>query len=93
MNGITDADFNVWKHHPVSKVYLKYLEDYASLLGREFLDRWIAGAITADSEKELRGRILTLADLVELKFESIEKFYQKPEEENATEVAQVVSET
>lgn len=92
LDGITKDDFQIWKHHPVSKLYLKYLEDYAALLGREFLDRWLAGHITTDTEKELRGRILTLTDLVELQFDSIKKFYQT-EEENEGTATQVIAET
>jgi hypothetical protein len=90
IEGITEADFQVWKHHPVSKVYLQYLADYRSMLLRELLERWEAGALTLETEKEIRGRTLTLADLVELRFASIQKFY---EEDNAAETAQVVAET
>lgn len=84
IDGLTEGDFQVWKHHPVSKLYLKYLDDYAMLLGRELLDRWLAGHITLETEKELRGRILTLTDLVELQFTSIEKFYQTEEKNEGT---------
>ena len=93
LDGLTDADFNVWKHHPVSKVYLKYLADYRTMLLRDLLARWESGALVLDTEKEIRGRTMTLAELGELQFASIQKFYQTSEEENATEVAQVVTET
>lgn len=93
LDGLTDADFNVWKHHPVSKVYLRYLTDYRTMLLRNVLERWEAGALTLETEKEIRGRTLTLAELVELNFASIEKFYQTDEEDNATEVAPVIAET
>lgn len=92
-DGLTESDFQVWKHHPVSKVYLKYLADYRTMLLRDLLERWEAGALTLETEKEIRGRTLTLAELVDLQFASIKKFYQTEEEENATEVAQVVAET
>jgi hypothetical protein len=93
IDGISEADFQVWKHHPVSKLYLKYLGDYRAALLRELLERWEAGSLVLDTEKEIRGRTMTLADLVELKFASIQTFYQRPEEDNATEVAQVIAET
>lgn len=90
LEGLTEADFQVWKHHPVSKLYLKYLGDYRAMLIRELLGRWEGGTLTLDTEKEIRGRTVTLAELAELQFASIQKFY---EEENATEVAQVIAET
>lgn len=93
LDGITESDFQVWKHHPVSKLYLRYLNDYRSALLKELVERWEAGHLTLETEKEIRGRTLTLADLTELQFASIEKFYQTEEEGNATEVAQVVTET
>lgn len=93
LDGLTDADFNVWKHHPVSKVYLKYLDDYRTMLLRDVLERWEAGSLTLDTEKEIRGRTVTLAELVELQFASIQTFYQKNEEENAAETAEVITET
>jgi hypothetical protein len=91
IEGLTKDDFQVWKHHPVSKLYLKYLGDYRAMLLRELLERWEAGALTLDTEKEIRGRTLTLADLVDLQFASIEKFYS--EEENEGTTSQVQSET
>jgi hypothetical protein len=92
LDGLTEADFNVWKHNPVSKVYLKYLGDYRAMLLQDLLARWEAGAITLDTEKEIRGRTMTLAELVELQFASIEKFYQT-EEENEGTPAKVIAET
>lgn len=93
LDGLTDSDFNVWKHHPVSKIYLQYLGDYRAMLLRDLLARWEAGAITLDIEKEIRGRAMTLAELGELQFASIQKFYQTDEEENAAEATEVQSET
>jgi hypothetical protein len=91
LDGISEGDFNAWKHHPVSKVYLRYLGDYRSMLLRELLGRWEAGKLELETEKEIRGRVMTLADLVELRFESIQKFYA--EEENETTATQIVPET
>lgn len=93
ISGLSEADFQVWKHHPVSKLYLKYLADYRSMLLKELIERWEAGALTLETEKEIRGRTMTLADLVELQFASVKKFYQTEEEDNAAEVAQVITET
>lgn len=91
LDGLTEGDFQVWKHHPVSKIYLQYLGDYRAMLLKELLGRWEAGALTLETEKEIRGRVMTLADLVELQFASIQKFYQ--EEDNEGTTAQVIAET
>ena len=90
-DGLTEADFQVWKHHPVTKVYLLYLGDYRAMLLRDLLERWEGGVLTLDTEKEIRGRTMTLAELGELQFASIQKFYA--EEENETTIAQVIPET
>lgn len=91
LDGIAEGDFQSWKHHPVSKIYLQYLVDYRAILLRDLLGRWEAGELTLETEKEIRGRTLTLAELVELQFPSIQKFYQ--EEENEATTAQVIPET
>jgi hypothetical protein len=92
INGITEADFQVWKHHPVSKIYLRYLADFRAMLLKELLGQWENGKLTLDTEKEIRGRTLTLADLTELQFASIQKFYQTEEDDEGT-TAQVIAET
>jgi hypothetical protein len=91
LEGIAEADFQSWKHHPVSKVYLQFLTDYRAMLLRDLLGRWEAGELTIETEKEIRGRTITLAELVELQFPSIQKFYQ--EEENEATSAEVIPET
>lgn len=91
LEGLTEADFNVWKHHPVSKLYLRYLGDYRAMLIRELLERWEAGTLQLDTEKEIRGRTMTLADLTELQFASIQKFYSEEKDEGTT--TQVIAET
>lgn len=92
INGISEADFQIWKHHPVSKIYLRYLADYRAMLLKELLAQWENGVLVLDTEKEIRGRTLTLADLVDLQFASIQKFYQTEEDDEGT-AAQVIAET
>lgn len=92
LDGISEADFNVWKHHPVSKLYLAYLADYRAMLLRDLLARWESGALILETEKEIRGRTLTLAELVDLKFASIETFYQTDNEDrNEAATTEIIS--
>lgn len=78
---IAESDYQEWKHHPVSKVFLKYLADYREALLKTHVMEWEAGKLDEVRDLEMRGRVLTLADLTELQFASIEHFYVTPEEE------------
>lgn len=78
--GISSDEYNLWRHHPVSKIFLKYVEDFASILEREALERWRSGSLKLVDEQEMRGRVLTLREIVDLPFEAINQFYQKEEE-------------
>ncbi len=79
--GISTDEFNLWRHHPVSKIFLKYAADFASILEREALDRWRSGTLKLVDEQEMRGRVLTLREIVELQFEAIDQFYQQDQKE------------
>jgi hypothetical protein len=81
---ISVEDYNLWRHHPVSKIFLKYLSDYADALEREGLERWRAGTIRLVDEQEMRGRVLTIREMSELQFEAISVFYGGERAENAT---------
>lgn len=80
MIGVTASDYNEWKHHPVSKVFRKYLEDYRAEIRKEILSQWEAGALVAEVDKEARGRVLQLTDILDLEFGAIQQFYQQDEE-------------
>lgn len=93
IKGITEADLQSWRHHPVSKVILQYLLDYqaglrdqawAYLLGNR------VGPIDVEQLSELKGRASAALELAELPFETIQSFYTTEilEEENGTETVQ-----
>ena len=85
--GISAEDFSAWKHHPVSKVLLRYFADYRETLIKAHLDDWAAGKLDEVRDLEIRGRCLQLTDIVELSYESVRGFYHSPEQqgEDATE--------
>ena len=87
MIDITEADFAAWKHHPVTKIWLKFLEDYATVVGGEVLGA-VCGSLTAPDPfylGEIKGRFLVVSEMAEPRYESIVKFYQPQEtiEDNA----------
>lgn len=78
---LSSEDYALWRHHPVSKVFLQFMSDYANTLEREALDRWRSGTLKLIDEQEMRGRVLTLRELTELPLEAVKAFYQKDEAE------------
>lgn len=72
----SESDFQLWRHHPVSRVVIQYLNDYAVSLEREALERWRSGALRLIDEQEMRGRVLTCLEMADLSFESIRGFYE-----------------
>lgn len=75
LQGITEPDYQVWRHHPVTKLVLQYMADFREALRRDALARWESGALTLTDEHELRARSNVLAELGELQFPSIANFY------------------
>ena len=72
---IQESDYNHWKHHPVSKIYRQFLADYRQMLLKEVFAQWEAGAVELTLEKEVRGRIVQLNEILDLEFEHIRNFY------------------
>lgn len=80
--GISESDYQLWRHHPVSKVFLQYIQDYRDTLKREAVDRWESGALKLVDEQEMRGRVLVCSEMADLSFESIRSFYEGEKTEN-----------
>lgn len=85
VKGINKADFQSWRHNPVSKVFLRYLADKRSFLEQSILDQWMSGSLTLMSEQTVRGQIIELFEIEALPFEALSSFY---EESNGTETNQ-----
>ena len=75
VHGITEADYNGWKHHPVTKAFRQYLLHFAESLEQGHLMRWKSGAMEQGKEDECVGRVLTLNEMVLLEFQDIVEFY------------------
>ena len=84
LNGVTQSDFQSWKHHPVSKVFFRYLLDFAEQLRRSQLAKIEASdeALSPKEQGEYKGRINTVTELAEIEFGHLVAFYPLADEED-----------
>lgn len=83
--GVTESDYQLWRHHPITKIYLQFIADFGATLEREAMERWRVGSLKLVDEQEIRGRVVACTEMAELSFESIRSFYEgeKVEDEAA----------
>lgn len=55
--GIVLAEFNRWKHHPVTALFRRYLSDKAADTRDGVIDAWLGGDLELAVEQEARGAI------------------------------------
>lgn len=72
-------EFNLWKHHPVTKVFMQYLRDYAEVVKNAAVEDWMGGRMQLSTEQEMRTRLLMISEITEIELESIERFYAASE--------------
>lgn len=65
---------NLWRHHPVSKVFLQWVSDYADQLERASMAQWLSGG-SLEGMGERRGRILACRETATAGIDAIRKFY------------------
>lgn len=84
---ITEADFQSWKHHPVTKVYLRYLTDFEQELMAKLVDILRASESSPDPFQlgMFNGRSAAIREMATLDFEHIASFYTPPEQEDKQE--------
>jgi hypothetical protein len=89
LQGITEQDYLLWRHHPVTRLLLSYLRDYRADLVLAAQERWLAGELALATEHEMKGRVNSLAELADLPFAAIATFYrqlaQAEEEQDAAQ--------
>ena len=69
---LTPDQFNLWRHHPVSRVFLQWIQDWADRAGDKALALWLEGSPLPD---EIRGRILACREVSGAHVEQIRQFY------------------
>jgi hypothetical protein len=86
LDGITAADFQQWKHHPVSKLVRRYFQD----LERQWGEHQIAflrnceGSPDPHKLGEFKGTINATQAAAEIEYQTIFEFYP-PDNENEEE--------
>jgi hypothetical protein len=75
IKGVTRHDYNNWKHHPVTKVFREFLQDYRGAMKARMIEQWEAGALKLSDELEARGRALAIREIIDLEFEHIATMY------------------
>lgn len=77
LHGITESDYQSWRHHPVTKLLLQYIGDFRAALIADAMGQWESGALVLATEQEARARIVILRELGELPWSAIESFYEE----------------
>ncbi len=72
---LSGREFAAWRHHPVSKVVWRFLEDRKDELWSNLKARFQSGALNLSEETEFRGRLNEIDDFLSLDWESVEAFY------------------
>ena len=72
--GLTAEQVNLWRHHPVSRVWLQWVNDYADALEKRVTAEWLSGK-PLESMSEARGRILACREMAASGVEAIRQFY------------------
>ena len=80
-SGIGEAEFNTWKHHPVTRAYLQYLMDWREFIKGAAIEAWEGGNISLAVADEARGVANTLRNVAEPDFGEVVKFYESRKQE------------
>jgi hypothetical protein len=75
VKGVTERDFNVWKHHPVTKLFKEFLVDYRGALITRMVEQWESGALKLTDELEARGRVRAVQEMIDLEFGHVASMY------------------
>lgn len=87
MIDITEADFNAWKHHPVTKRYLQFLRDFERDTEETLIIKLRSATASPDGFElgQLTGFANAVRDMATLEYVHIAKFYYTPPEEEKQE--------
>lgn len=74
---LTDSQYQLWRHQPITAAFLQYLQDQAGAFRRDLLYRWENGHLTDNDSSEIRGIVRILDELTNLPLRVIYEFYGK----------------
>ena len=72
---LSAADFQAWRHHPVSQAVLRFLADYRDEIECRVLEQWRSGALKLADEHEARGRAAIAAEMADITLPVLWGFY------------------
>ena len=73
---LSEQEFMLWRHNPITSAYLKYLEDQIEAFRFAAADLLEAGSLPPQAEV-IRGRILTLRELQNALARGYQEFLQE----------------
>ena len=74
---MSEADFQLWRHQPITQAVLLYLAHRRDSLGRDAIDFFLAGTLNKVEADGFRGRMLECGELCTLKLSDMHVFYGK----------------
>lgn len=77
VDGITAQDFALWRHQPVTKMFLKYLNDRQADFTAGVMERWLGGEIELSTAHEARGFAKCLGEVVGTRLTDVDLFYKQ----------------
>ena len=77
---MSEVEYQQWRHQLQTADYLKYLEDLYQVFRTSVADLLEAGTLDRQAEV-IRGRLLTLRELQDLKLSDIQRFYRQEGDE------------
>ena len=73
---MSEQEYHLWRHHPVTAAYLRYLQEQVDAFRTAAADLLEAGNLAPQADT-IRGRILTLRELQTLSLGVIQNFYRQ----------------
>ena len=75
LTALSEQEYNLWRHNPITSAYLLYLGDQAEAFRTAAADLLEAGTLAPQADT-IRGRILTLRELQTLSLDVMQNFYR-----------------
>lgn len=85
--GLSEQEYMLWRHHPVTAAYLLFLEDQAQSFRTAAMDLLEAGKLAPQADV-IRGRLANLRELQTLSLGAIQNFYRQEAENGAEQSSQ-----
>ncbi len=81
---VSETEYNMWRHHPVSAGFVQYMEDLVAFYRESVADMLESGLFLAGDHHQdrnpdvMRGQIIMLRQLHGVTIDQIKEFYAPP---------------